>query len=526
MAVQPFEAGSNRTTDAMRQGRQLLSGFSTGQKTITVLFGVILLLIIYFFSTHSSSPTYETLYANLQPSQAGQVTQKLSASGIPYQLSDGGATVLVPTQDVNQERIALAEAGLPSGNTISFQTLAATGITSSQFVQNVDYQQALEGQLASTIESIQGVSNAQVSLVMPSNSTFAIGNTQTPTASVLVDLNSGTTLSSSQVQGIVHLISSAVPNLSPSNVTVVDNNGNVLSSSSGSISASSDLNEENTYDSTLSATLDNLVSRVVGNNNASVQVHAIMNFNQLSSTSNGFEVGKNGKPITAPTSVNKTKESFSGTGGQAAGVLGAGQPPTVNNQNGKYLSTQSQTQNAVGSVTQVVKQAPGQVVKTSVAVLVNSSKVKTSQIPLIKSLIATAAGLNLKAGDTIVVTALPFAAPPKQLVATKASMTASLFSHLPTLGLLILILLMFFLTLRAAKKRKPVFQEIPMSPVAPLMQGDNPTIELPAVARNQANMLSQVDSPVTPDVESYIQSSPDEVAMLMRNWSEEKGGKK
>jgi len=526
MAVQPFESGANRANDALKQGRQFLSGFSTGQKTVSVLFGVILLLILYFFSTHSSSPSYETLYANLQPSQAGQVTQKLSAAGIPYQLTSGGTTVLVPAQDVNEERISLAEAGLPSGGTISFQTLASTGITSSQFVQNVDYQQALEGQLDSVIESIQGIQNAQVSLVMPSNSTFAIGNTQTPTASVLVDLNSGTSLTSGQVQGIVHLVASAVPELSTNNVTVVDSNGNVLSSSSGSISASTDLNEESTYDSTLAATLNNLLSNVVGNNNASVQVHAVMNFNQLSTTTNGFQVGKNGKPVSTPTSVNKTKETFSGTGGQAAGILGSGQPPTAASQNGKYLSTQTQTQNAVGSVTQVVKQAPGQVLKTSVAVLVNSTKVKKSQIAAIKSLITTAAGLNLKTGDQITVSALPFAPPPKQLATTKASITSSIFGHLPTLGFLIFILLMFFLTLRAAKKRKPVFQEIPMSPMGSLMQGENPTIELPAVPRNGVNMLNHVESPVTQDVESYIQSSPDEVALLMRNWSEERGGKK
>ena len=120
--------------------------------------------------------------------------------------------MLVPASDVNQERISLAEAGLPSGGTITFQTLASTGITSSQFVQNVDYQEALEGQLASTIESIQGISSAQVSLVMPDHAAaLPSRTTQTPTASVLVDLADGTELTSNQVQGIVHLVASAVP---------------------------------------------------------------------------------------------------------------------------------------------------------------------------------------------------------------------------------------------------------------------------------------------------------------------------
>jgi len=355
MAVVAFD--SARLNGAVSRTRQYLAGFTPGQKTVSALAAPGLVIGGALFVTHASGPSYTVLYSNLQSSQAGQVTQKLTSDHVPYELQDGGATVLVPETDVNQERISLAEAGLPSGGTITFQTLASTGITSSQFVQNVDYQEALEGQLASTIESIQGIENAQVSLVMPDTSSFAIANTQTPTASVLVDLTDGTERSSDQVQGIVHLVASSVPSLDANNVTVVDNNGNVLSAPGVDASASTGSAETTAYENQLAASLTALLSRVVGPDNAAVEVHAVLNFNQQTTTTNGFEVDKHGKPITTPTSQSTTKETYtgSGAGAQASGVLGSSQASTGTNQNGSYTSTQTQTQNAVGQVSQTVQ---------------------------------------------------------------------------------------------------------------------------------------------------------------------------
>jgi len=279
VAVVAFD--SSKLNGTVARTRQFLNGFTPGQKAMTAIAAVGLVIGGALFVTHASGPSYTILYSNLQSSEAGQVTQELTSDHIPYELQDNGATVLVPQSDVNQERITLAEAGLPSGGTITFQTLASTGITSSQFVQNVDYQEALEGQLASTIESIQGISNAQVSLVMPSASSFAVSTTQTPTASVLVNLADGTELTANQVQGIVHLVASAVPSLDASNVTVVDNDGNVLSAPGVDASSSTTSAETTSYDDQLAASLTALLAKVVGPDNAAVEVHAVLNFSQL-----------------------------------------------------------------------------------------------------------------------------------------------------------------------------------------------------------------------------------------------------
>ena len=518
MAVVAFD--SSKLNGTVARTRQFLNGFTPGQKAMTAIAAVGLVIGGALFVTHASGPSYTILYSNLQSSEAGQVTQELTSDHIPYELQDNGATVLVPQSDVNQERITLAEAGLPSGGTITFQTLASTGITSSQFVQNVDYQEALEGQLASTIESIQGISNAQVSLVMPSASSFAVSTTQTPTASVLVNLADGTELTANQVQGIVHLVASAVPSLDASNVTVVDNDGNVLSAPGVDASSSTTSAETTSYDDQLAASLTALLAKVVGPDNAAVEVHAVLNFNQQTTTTTGLEIGKDGKPIATPTSQDTTHETYTGNGAQAAGTSSSSQSTT--NQNGTYNSTQTQTQTAVGQVSETVQQAAGQVTKTAVAVLVNSTSVKAAQLSSIKSLVQTAAGLDLATGDSIVVTALPFSPTAQAAAAKPATMVSKIESFAPDVGLLLLIVLLFFMALRSSKKRRPVFEEIPMRQFSgSLSPIDMDTGELPAVSLG-AGMLSQGGSPVTREVDAYINTSPDEVAQLMRSWSQER----
>jgi flagellar biosynthesis/type III secretory pathway M-ring protein FliF/YscJ len=173
-----------------------------------------------------------------------------------------------------------------------------------------------------------------------------------------------------------------------------------------------------------------------------------------------------------------------------------------------------------------VQQAPGQVVKTAVAVLVNSSSVKSSQLPSIKSLVQTAAGLDLATGDSIVVTALPFS-PAAQQAATKApTMVSKLQGFAPDIGLLLLIALFFFLALRSSKKRRPIFEEIPMHQFGGALSPiDVDTGELPAVTPLVSGMLSQAASPVTREVDAYINSSPEEVAQVMRAWSQERSAR-
>ncbi|HXZ61620.1 MAG TPA: hypothetical protein VEG62_02680, partial [Acidimicrobiales bacterium] len=193
MAMLPFSRDS--LNSARGRATAVLGGFTTGQKAMVVLALVAAAVGGLVFMRAESRPSYQPLFTNLQPADAGAITQQLTSAKVPYQLADNGSEVLVPAADVDQERIALAEQGLPQAGNVGFSNLEKSGVTTSDFVQQVEYQQALEAQLESTIESIQGVQSAQVSLVVPQQSDFAIGTQQTTTASILVDLSPGTVLS-------------------------------------------------------------------------------------------------------------------------------------------------------------------------------------------------------------------------------------------------------------------------------------------------------------------------------------------
>ena len=421
---------------------------------------------------------------------------------------NGGSTVLVPAADVDQERIALAQQGLPQAGNVGFSNLEKSGITTSDFVQQVEYQQALEGQLEQTISSIQGVQSAQVNLVVPQQSDFAVGTQQATTASILVNLSPGTSLSSGQVSAVVHLAASSVPGLKSSDVTVVDNHGDVLTApgDAGGTSGASNTQQTDAYDNQLAASLTALLTRVVGEGNAAVQVNALLNFNQSQTTTNGLQLNAQGQPVTAPTGQNTSNSTYNGTGTPPSGVLGSSQPSTTTGGNGTYTTTSSQVTNAVGQVSQTVKQAPGQVERTSVAVLLNSSKAKKVDQAQVESLVTAAAGLNKANGDQLVVTSMPFAsaAGSQSAAATAASASAhrqQLLEHAGEIGgLLLLIAGMVAVTLVAAKRRRPLYQEIalnelgPMASMIPVEEERNPTGEMPAVPR-RSRRCSSVPTP-------------------------------
>jgi flagellar M-ring protein FliF len=395
----------------------------------------------------------------------------------------------------------------------------------------VEYQQALEGQLEQTISSIQGVQSAQVNLVVPQQSDFAVGTQQATTASILVNLAPGTVLSTGQVSAVVHLAASSVPGLSSSDVTVVDNHGDVLTApgDAGGTSGASNTQQTNAYDSQLAASLTALLGRVVGEGNAAVQVNALLDFNQSQTTTNGLQLNAQGQPVTAPTGQNTSNSTYSGSGTPPSGVLGSSQAPTTTGGNGTYSTTSSQITNAVGQVTQTVKQAPGQVQRTSVAVLLNSSKkVNEAQV---RSLVTAAAGLNKANGDQLVVTSMPFAAAANsQSAAAAASASAhhqQSLEHAGEIGALVLLIAaMVAATVIAAKRRRPLYQEIalgelsPMASMIPVEEERNPTGELPAVRAAPALKLGS--DAVLAQVNQFVEQRPAEAAHLLKSWADER----
>ncbi len=191
---------------------------------------VILLLCIVGFGSlifWNSRPDYQVLFSNLSQEDAGEMVNKLKEKKVPFQLTNNGTTILIPKEQVYDLRLSLATEGLPKGGGVGFEVFDRTNLGTTDFVQKLNYQRALQGELSRTIKQIKEIEQARVHIVTPKESLF-IEEQKKPTASVLVKTRSGMTLAPPQVEGIVNLVSSAVEGLEPGNITIVDTTGKVL----------------------------------------------------------------------------------------------------------------------------------------------------------------------------------------------------------------------------------------------------------------------------------------------------------
>ncbi len=199
----------------------------TPMQKIALGAAVLTLVAGTFVLTQSGRGTaMAAIYTDLEPRDAAAVTDELISRGVEYELADGGRTVLVPRDDVYDLRVGLSGEGLPSSNE-GYALLDRQGITTSEFRQRIDYQRALEGELARTLRSIDGIESATVHLALPEESVFVDEPTQ-PTASVLVRTAGTQTVTVDQVDAMVHLVASSVKGMTPESVTVADATGAVL----------------------------------------------------------------------------------------------------------------------------------------------------------------------------------------------------------------------------------------------------------------------------------------------------------
>src|SRR5690242_5168193 len=199
----------DRVLQVVKRVTGTFGAFTPGQKAVTIFAVIGLVAGGMLFAKWASKPTYAPLFSNLSSTDASAIVDKLNSGGTPYQLANGGGTIMVPQSQVYDLRLKMSGQGLPSQSDTGYSLLDKQGLTTSDFMQNVDYQRALEGELGKTIKSIDGVQGATVHLALPQKDVFAT-DTQKPTASVLVTTALGRTLSSDQVQSIVHLVAASV----------------------------------------------------------------------------------------------------------------------------------------------------------------------------------------------------------------------------------------------------------------------------------------------------------------------------
>jgi len=275
------------------------------------------------------TPTYRVLFSNVDGRDGGAILAQLSQLNVPYRMGDNGASILVPEEVVYDTRLKLAAQGLPKGGATGFELLDNPRLGISQFAEQINYQRALEGELSRTVESIGVVRSARVHLAIPRPSVF-VREAQQPSASVLIELERARVLDPEQVAGIVHLVSSSVTGLTPKQVTVVDQSGNVLSArNDGAATVGLDptqIRYRKEIERDIAARIESIVVPVVGSGNVKAQVAADLDFSLVEQTSETFRPN----PRAEDSAVRSRQESESlSSGPGAGGVPGAlsNQPP-------------------------------------------------------------------------------------------------------------------------------------------------------------------------------------------------------
>ncbi len=392
--------------------------FSAAQKTIAILAIAVLALGAVFLGTWLSTPQYTPLFTGLAAADASAVVDQLNTDGVKYQLTDGGATVLVPQDKVYDERLKAASAGLPSSSTSGYALLDKMGVTSSQFQQDVMYKQAMEEELAKTIQAMNGVHTASVKLAIPKETVFT-SQAADPTASVFVKTDVGATLSSDQVDAIVHLTSASVQNMKPTDVTVVDSSGQTLSAQgTGTTGSSNKLTSA--YEAKTTSAIQAMLDRIVGPGNSTVAVSANLSDATSQKVSETYQT-----PLNAPVlSQSSQTETFTGSGSAAAGVLGPDNiaVPNGTGGNGSYNAANGTKNNAINKVTQTDNIPAGTVVRQTVSVAL-SNKALGANTSSIQSLVESAAGFDKSRGDVVTVASVGFNQ--DQANAAKAALDAS-----------------------------------------------------------------------------------------------------
>ena len=272
--------------------------------------------------TWLQTPDYRVLFTSLGDRDGGAVVAALTQMNVPYKYNDGGSAILVPSNLVYDTRLKLASQGLPKGGTVGYELLDQQKFGTTQVQEQMNLQRGLEGELAKSIQSVSAVQNARVHLAIPKPTIF-LREHQKPTASVMVSLFPGKTLDPAQVQGIVHLVSSSVPELADQSVSIVDGSGNLLSRSP----------EINGLDPGKLAYVHELegykrqqvlkiLEPIVGAGNARVEVTADIDFSQIERTAETYS--PNGGSDKSAIRSQLTAESSNSNGTAAnGGVPGA-----------------------------------------------------------------------------------------------------------------------------------------------------------------------------------------------------------
>ena len=433
------------TSSPQTKSLEWMSRLRANPKVPLIVAGAAAIAIVVAMVLWAKQPDYRTLFSNLSDQDGGAIVTQLTQMNVPYRFSDNGGALEVPADKVHELRLRLAQQGLPKGGAVGFELLDQEKFGISQFSEQVNYQRALEGELARTIETLGPLKSARVHLAMPKPTLF-VREQKAPSASVTVNLQPGRALDEGQISAVVHLVSSAVAGLPPGNVTLVDQMGRLLTKSNTSARDLNDaqLKYATDVENRVQSRIEAILGPIVGTSNVHAQVTAQIDFADKEQTEEQYR--PNGDAAQAVMRSRQVNENLQVGGPNPGGVPGAlsNQPapantapittPAQNQQNGQQ-GAQQQTTTAANSGPRTssrnettnyevdrtirhTKMNTGDVQRLSVAVVVNYKTLPdgkplpltAEQMKQIEDLTREAMGYSEKRGDTLNVVNSPFSA--------------------------------------------------------------------------------------------------------------------
>lgn len=392
-------------------------------------------------------PDYKVLFSGVNDADGGTIIAALNQMGVPHRYDEKHHAITVPAEKVHDTRLKLASQGLPKGSVVGFELMEGQKLGITQFQEHVNYQRALEGELSRSIMTLGAVHSARVHLAIPKPSIF-LRDQQKPTASVVLTLLQGRKLDRAQVQGIVHLVASSLPELTPKNVTVVDQEGEILTSETDKQAQNLDVKQMSlvrSFEADYNRRVTEILVPIFGEDNVKVAVTAEFDFSQTD------QVSENYKPNLDPTAATvRSQQSLESSERDPVGP--AGVPGTLSNQppsaaaapiannpqaglggaNGSGANNAAQKKESIINyeVDKVVRTTKGQATtlkRVSAGVAVNYRSVTdsdgTKQVPLtaaeveqIGALVREAIGYNKDRGDTVHVINQPFNKPEEKVL--------------------------------------------------------------------------------------------------------------
>ena len=487
---------------------------------LVMVVAAVILLAAWF-----QKPDYQVLYSNLSEEDSGAIIQKLKDQKVPYKASASG--VMVPADQVYELRLQMASQGLPQGGSVGFELFDKSNFTMTDFVQKLNYLRALQGELARTIRALAEIEQCRVHLAVPEKSLF-VKEEERPKASILLKLKQGRSLSQGQIQGIVHLVSSSVEGLNPKDVSLVNQNGEMLTSGSDdSLTMSQDqLAFQHKFEKEIENNILGILQPVVGKGKVSAKVTATLDFTKMEKTEERYDP----ESQVVRSEQKNTEKSTTGTSGGVPGVasnMPGKAASQMSSNRGQSEKKNEVTNYEISRITSHVINTPGELKRISAAVLVDGtyaeqqgSKEKKyaprseEDLKKFEDMVKSAIGFTQNRGDEVKVVNMPFETAPQEEFAEpkKDIMPVILTGVRYAVPLLAVIFLLLFVI-------KPLMKTIASAPVS---QRPLASLPLPQTVAELERTMEATGKPASQNVIEWARRNPKDAANLIKNWIEEK----